>query len=135
MDRQLQKQEALVRLRTMNLHPNVVNEFEKENLVYYSDPMGILYWVDNNPEYVKLIKEFEEKYNAYVYHCILSHTQFGELLSMLYVSDYEEEWEDDRQDLKDGYPYAYVSNITDPWCSEIGGIGIKEQWGGLVRVA
>ena len=51
------------------------------------------------------------------------------------VSQYEEEWKDDRSDLKDGYALAYVKNMDDDTCSEFGSIGIKEQFGGLVRTA
>jgi hypothetical protein len=37
--------------------------------------------------------------------------------------------------LKDGYACAYVMNLDDEWCSEFGSIGIKPQFGGVVRTA
>ena len=78
---------------------------------------------------------FEEEYNAVVYHVIHSHTNFGELLSLLYVSEHEEEWEYDREDLEEGIAVAYVENLTYWDCSEMGSIGIEPRNGGLARTA
>lgn len=61
-------------------------------------------------------------------------TTIGQFLSLLFVSRYEEEWEDDRRELKEGYPYAYVWNREEEF-GEIGSIQIKMEQGGLVRVA
>ena len=81
------------------------------------------------------MEDFENKYNALVYHVIHDYTAFGELLAFLFVSDYEEEWETDREELADGYAYAYIKNVVDDDCSELGGICFQTQFGGLVRTA
>ena len=111
--------------------------------------------LDNSAEYVvgnttyankaknyeeKAVEEFEKKHENYkVYHCIRSHTEFGELLSMLYVNGNDEEFEEDKEnfdyDIADGYAFAYVKNLTDDWCSEFGSIGIQSVNGGVQRVA
>ena len=83
---------------------------------------------------LKIVEEFEKEYNALVYFGIRSYTAFGKLDSFLYVSDHEDEWEYDNADLKDGYVVAYVYNYDDHWCSELGGIAVKEKFGGLVRI-
>lgn len=127
------KQEALKRMKLLNLYPNIVKEFEKENIVNLSENGGFLYWL--NSEQKEIVSEFEKEHDALVYHVIHDFTAFGELLTFLYVSDYEEEWEDDVNDLKDGYSCAYVKNLSDDFCSEFGSICFRQQFGGLVRTA
>ena len=68
------------------------------------------------------------------YYGVLTTTTMGQFFSLLFVSRYEEEWEYDRRELKEGYPYAYVWNREEEF-GEIGSIQIKMEQGGLVRVA
>ena len=127
------KQEAIARMKPLHLHPNVIREFEKDNILNLSESGGFLYWLtDEQKEHVSA---FEEEHNALVYHAIHDDTWFGELLTFLYVSDHQEEWEADREELRDGYACAYVKNLDDDYCSEFGGIRFKQQFGGLVRTA
>lgn len=135
-----QKQECLKRMRMLKLMDNVVKEFEETGKLYYSERLNqmfnaVLYWVDNNKEWVNLIEEFERKWNFMVYHCQLTHTTFGDILSLLYVTKDEEEWEQDRQDIKDGIVYAKCINLSDETMSDYGYIGIKSSMGGIVRVS
>lgn len=133
MTKQKQKQEAIERMKLLKLCPNIIKEFEKENIVNLSEHGGILYWLDSDQQ--AIVDSFEAEHDALVYHVIHSFTEFGELYSLLYVSKYEEEWETDREDLKDGYALVYVKNVDDDMCSEFGSICIKPQFGGLVRTA
>lgn len=139
--RELQKTEATHRLQLLEklykMHQNVLREFTADETIYYSERInksfcGILYWLNNIPKYVDAVKEIEEKYNIYVYHCILSHTEFGDLLDMLFVSSAQEEWEQEIEDLETGYvqSYCYVLNGDS---SEFGTIKIKGINGGLTR--
>lgn len=133
-----QKQEAIKRMKALKLMKNVIDDFDKKGKVYYSERQnkifdGILYWLDNEQKYVDLVKDFEQKFNAVVYHCQLTHTAFGDLLSMLYVSSHENEWESDFAMLKEGETYANVVNLTDGDMSEIGMIGIAPRNGGVAR--
>ena len=128
-----QRTEALKRMELLKLHENVIDDFKEIALLNQSEHGGILYWVEGEME--KKIREWEEKTGNLVYHVIHDYTEFGELLSLLYVSQYEDEWETDREDIQDGYALAYVMNLTDDWCSEYGSIGIRPQWGGVVRTA
>lgn len=127
------KIEAIARMQQLKLHPNIIKEFEKDNILNLSENGGFLYWLTD--EQKSYVEEFENTYNALVYHVIHNYTAFGELLAFLFVSDYEEEWETDREDLADGYAYAYVRNVDDDDCSELGGICFQTQFGGLVRTA
>lgn len=129
--KQEQKQEAIARMKMLKLHSNAIREFEKENKLNRSEVYGALFWLDEKQKCY--VKEFEAKHDAVVYHIIHNITEFGELLSFLYVSDSPEEWEQDKSDIKSGYALVYVKNLDDDFCSEFGSIGIKPQFGGLIR--
>lgn len=131
MDRAEKKAEAIKRMRFLELHPNAIKEFEDSDLINCSEFLGALYWISDKEK--AIVKEFEEEYNAVVYHIIRNSTSIGEMLALLYVSDYEDEWDMDIADIIEGYPFAYVKNLDDDFCSEFGTIGVKKCNGGLVR--
>ena len=142
--KELQKNEALNRLRILQMNyellENVVTEFEQDNKLYYSEYInqnmqGILYYVSNKEEFTNVIKEFEEKHQAKVYHAILTPLTYGRMLSLLYVSQYTEEWQRDRNELSEGLPLAYCMNLDDETTSEFGGIQIAKANGGITRTA
>lgn len=133
MERNIQKQEAIHRMKILNLHGNVLREFEQEDQLNMSEYGGFLYWLNSDQQ--AIVDEFEAEWNALVYHVIHSYTSIGEMLTLLYVSNYPEEWEYDRLDLAEGYPLAYVKNLDDPYLSEIGSVGIECRFGGLIRTA
>lgn len=138
--REKQTQEAVRRMKMLRLHPNAINDFkgatyenDGEKLINYSE-YGVLYWIEDE-EWKNIIATFEEEYDCVVYHAILSHTTCGDMLSLLYVSSTEEEWDMDRRDMMYGYVYAYVSNLSCPSLSEIGSICIEPRFGGVIRTA
>ena len=132
--RKNKKEEAIKRMKALGLFQPCIKAFEKYDEVQLTEPTGGLYEFSDDAELKAKVKEFEEEYDALVYHVIHTYTQFGELYNFLYVSDYEEEWEYDNEDIKSDYAIAYVWNKSDEWCSEIGSITIRELFGGLVRV-
>ena len=108
--REDQKIEALIRMKRLGLHGNVIREFKNNEKLNMSEPpFGALFWMDE--KYQEPIKEFEEKFNCLAYHVAHNHTEFGELLTILYVSSHEEEWVMDMIDLENGTPLCYVINI------------------------
>ena len=130
--------EAITRMQMLHLLGKVRTDFKRSGRVYYSERQtrimdGVLYYLDNKPEFVELKKAFEDKYGALVYHCQLVNTNFGLMLSMLYVSENEEEWNLDRSCLSHNETYAYVCNLSCPQDSEIGLIGIRPVNGGITR--
>ena len=140
--RELQKQEAIKRLEIIekmnNIHHNVLKEFKQDESIYYSERInsnfdGILYWIKNKLEFVDAVQEIEDKYNLFVYHCILNHTQNGLWLSMLFVSNEPENWTQEQEELKDGLPVAYVYDFGG-YGSEFGTIQIAGTNGGLTRL-
>lgn len=131
--REIKKEEAIKRLKEMDIIPEAIRQFEDDDYVNVSEnPYGALYWADD--EQKKLIAEFEEEYNALVYLCNYCVTEFGRLLSLFYVSDYKEEWEMDNADLNDGYACVYCINLDCPDFSEFGSIAFKPIFGGVKRI-
>lgn len=134
------KNEALARMRILKIHENAINDLEKNDMVNVSFfGCGILYWPTDKQ--IELIKKFEDQYNCLVYHAISSTTEIGELLTLLYISQYESDWPTDREDLKNydpryGYSImAYVYNLSNDIFSEFGSVCVKSKNGGLVRTA
>ena len=126
-----QKLEAIKRMKKLDIYTQAIKEFEKDNVLNKSESGGILFWLDENEK--KMVKEFEEKYNATVYHLIHNYTEYGELYSFLFVSQYKDDWDYDNEDLNNNRSLVYVKNIDEDAFSEFRTIGIRSQFGGLIR--
>lgn len=127
------RKEALLRMKMLKLHSNVIDEFWKENKLNKSEGLNaILFFLTDEEK--KRIKRIEEKYKILVYHVIHTYTtNLGELYDLLYVSNHKEEWEYDRQDIKQGIILSRTEVIYDSINSEFGSIGIQSKNGGVVR--
>ena len=124
--------EAIERMKLLKLDKECIEAFAKGK-VWESEGFGALYEVNQKEQ--ELIDNFEKNHpNCLVYHMIHNVFEFGECYSMLYVSGDKEEWEQDKQDIKDGYTFAWVENVDNDWCSEFGSIAVKPSFGGLVRI-
>lgn len=64
---------------------------------------------------------------------IHNYSCIGELLTFLYVSKHEEEWELERRDLENGTPIAFVVNADNNLFSEFGSVGIESVSGRVIR--
>lgn len=122
--REEKKVEAIKRMKSLGIFHETISQFENDDLISESiPPVGACFWV--NGEQLERIREFESEYNALVYFVIHSYTNIGEMENYLYVSDYTEEWEQDRCDIEQGQQLAYVFNHDMPDCSEFGHIGVE----------
>ena len=131
---EIKKEEALKRMKALGIISQTIQQFKKENLVSCSEPpFGANYWLDD--EQKALVEQFEKEHNALVYFVVRSYTVFGKLDALLFISDYEEEWEMENMDIREGYVMSYVHNYDAPYCSEFGSIVVEERSGGLIRVA
>lgn len=131
--REIKKEEAIKRMKALDIIDDAMNQFKNEDIIMVSEPpFGALYWLDDEEK--EMVEEFEEEYDALVYMVVRSFTNFGKMDSLLYVSDYEEEWEMDNADINDGYVMSYVINHDMPDCSEFGSIAIRSVCGGLLRI-
>lgn len=130
----MMKTEALERMDILNLHPNVVKEFKEQGVLNYSySVLGFLYWLTEETQ--ARVNAFEKETGYLVYHVIEDETSIGRLITFLYVSDDSGEWEQDKQDLREGFALAFVVNADDELCSEFGSVGLKSINGGVVRTA
>lgn len=123
--------------RTYGLHPDVAVAFEEDGTLYYSERiggMGVLCWISNKPEYKRAVKDFEKKTGGKVYHCVLTHTEFGEMFDMMYVPKKESQKEGDFEALRD-HGEAFVATLDEQMPSgyELGYAGYTGRGGGLIR--
>ncbi len=132
--REVMKEEAIERMNILNLHPNVIKEFtEKDTLNYSYSELGFLYWLTDETQ--ARVEKFERETEYLVYHVIEDETTIGRLITLLYVSTCDDEWESDKEDLRAGQCIAYVVNKEDEMFSEFGSVGLKSINGGVVRTA
>ena len=125
------KDEAIKRMKLLQLHPNVIKEFQDENKLNRSEfCKGILYWITDEEQ--QLVNEFQKEHKGYlVYHIIKTETvDFGTVYDLLYVTPYEDEWSSEKEELKDNWIYSYT--VTE--FAECGPIKVKCINGGLARV-
>lgn len=129
------KAEAAERMRMMKICGTIIRDMRGGKIQFYAGPLGGGYHL--TPQMQEAVKEFEQDGKRLVWGVILTKTTDGEeYWSMLYVSDHKEEWAQDRRDLAEGCPIAYVYNANCPEFSELGSIGVKKNIGGtLSRVA
>lgn len=133
--KELQKAEAVKRMKMLKLDKSVIKEFLQDDTVFYSERQNsifqaVLYYVSDDEQLAKKVKEFEEEYNALVYHVQLTHTVYGKMYSFLYISKSQDEWSLDIDDLENDCCYAFVWNNE---IEDIGLIGVKSAMGGIVR--
>lgn len=135
VSREEKKVEALGRMKAVGYWSQAREAFRRSNRVLVNEPpFGAVYEME--PDLAESVKEFEEKNNALVYAVVRAFTSFGKMDSYLFVGDYKEEWEYDREDLKDKIAMSYTVNYDMPDCSEFGSIGFRMGAGaGFVRTA
>lgn len=124
------KVEAIERMKILNLDPKVIEEFSEDKKLNLSFG-GALFCLNDVQN--EIVHNFEMANDCLVYHVIHDYTNFGELLTLLYVSKYSEEWEQDRADLREGFPLAYVFNLDNDICSEFGSVVVESYNGALLR--
>lgn len=127
---QAQVKEAIKRMRMLRLHPNAVKKFVDSGKLNLSE-RGILFWL--KPKELQMVDDWQRETGHMVYHVIKNKMEFGLLYSFLYVSKYEDQWENDRTELMEGYPFSYVRNEDLDYGAEFGSIGIKPLFGGILR--
>ena len=127
-----QENEILERMKLLKLSKQCIKAFT-DGKIWESEGYGALYEI--NEEEQKIVDKFQKEHpGCYVYHMIHNVFDFGECYSILYVSPDVDEWQQDKEDIKEGRVLAYVYNKDFDWYSEFGSIAIKSQFGGLVRI-
>lgn len=135
ISREAKKAEAIKRMNVLKIFDTAIRMFEKDDVVMCSEPTGALFFLDE--EQKKLVSEFENENNCLVYLVVRGYTLFGKMDSYLFVSDFDEEWEMDNDDIAElaPIPMTYTYNYDCPDFSEFGHIGVLPLCGGLKRVS
>lgn len=135
MKHEERKIKAIELLKKLDIYEPYIEGFEKENQVCFFERFGG-YWVYQEPEVEKKMKEIESEYNCTVYAITHEYTEFGECYSFMLVSQYKSEWKHALiQEGCDFYAFAYVWNKTYEDFSEFGTIGVRALGGGITRTA
>ena len=133
VSREEKKAEAIRRMMKMNIWRQAVSAFKEYDTIFTTEPpIGAVYTLDKKLQ--KEVENFEKEHDALVYIVVRAYTNFGMMDSLLFVSDYPEEWEMDNEDLEDRIAMTYTINWDMPECSEMGSISVlPTPAGGLVR--
>lgn len=130
------KKEAVRRMKMLRLFNSTRNspiaDFIENDEVWKSEFHGILYYL--NDEERRIVEETEKKYQRMemkVYHCYKAHTEFGDILYMLYVSKNKDGKQFD-EDLADGITFVYAYNMSEPMFSEFGSVYVQSAYGGII---
>ncbi|MBR1377266.1 MAG: hypothetical protein IJ565_05625 [Bacilli bacterium] len=112
-------------IKKLHINSEVITKFKNDRRCFSNRTT-----LDNDI-ILPIINEYEDKHDALVYYSILSSTPYGNVLDMLYVSKYEDEWY--LGDItEDKYIYVASYNITTGYM-EHGLILLGNYYGILVR--
>ena len=127
---------AIELMKQLDIFKPFIDDFKDRDLVCYFE-WYIGYWVYQEPEIEKKMKQIERLYNCKVYAITHEITNIGELWNFLIVTNYPEEWDDliYKQGDNEFIAFAYVWNKSDDDCSELGSIMVRSSVGGIRRIA
>ena len=132
VSREIKKAEAIKRMKAMHIYADAIKQFKDDDVVMVSEPpLGGLFWVNDDEK--KIVQDFEQEHDVLVYLVVRAYTTFGKMDSLLYVSNYKDEWQMEMDDIADGYVMTYTINHDMPDCSEFGSIAYKSVGGGILR--
>ena len=131
------EKEGLKRLNKLEVLDEVKENY-KEGRIAVSERLNKIFNAvlrDTTEEEKKIIEDYEKRSGNKVYHAIKTYTEFGEILDLLIVSNYEEDWEYefDEED-ENYYVMSMAMNLTNEDFSEMGSIVVRKAMGGLERI-
>ena len=85
MKHEERKEKAIELLKELDIYKPYIKGFVERNQVCFFERFGG-YWVDQEPEVEKKMKEIETEYDCTVYAITHEYTEFGECYSFMYVS-------------------------------------------------
>ena len=129
--------EAVKRMKVLNLPKEMIGSFEKNGTIYNAQNGT---FTELNERQKAEIAKFETERNARVFLIITTamnldfeaEPQIHE--SYLYVSEWDDEWESDMEELINSTPFVYVNNVNIPYFSEFGRIQIECKDGTVKRI-
>ena len=124
------KTEAIQRLKILNVHPNVIDDFNN-GVINLSKNIGALFWLNNEEKL--LVKNIQNTNDVLVFHVIKNCSEYGLCYILLYVSNNIKNWDDEKDALNFGRTSAYVIDVSHN-TSTIETVGVKGIFGGVRRV-
>ena len=130
------KEEALCRMKEVIDYTDIIDYFEETGLPQvYEPPYGASYSLEDDE--LENIRKIESSRHILVWGVIrcfmLYNRQEVTVDCMLHVSQYKDEWEQEREDLRNGLPHVYTVMkeypITDHGCINV----YKSDGGTLLR--
>lgn len=118
----IKQTEAAFRMKLMGCQEHAVEAFEKDGTVMVSKDGSLR---EISPELKAAIAQLEKQYNLLVYLAIDNYSWGFHMTSLLFVSDYIEEWDSDNEDIREGYALSYTINHDAEECSEFGSISLS----------
>lgn len=129
-----QKVKAVEFMKKLDVYAPYITGFKKDDNVCFFENFGG-FWVYQEPEIEKKMREIEKEHGCKVYAITHEKTELGEMWDFLIVTAYRNEWDQLLQ--KNGrtfYAFAYTWNKTYDDCSEFGDIVLQSFGGGIRRI-
>lgn len=140
MNRERQKEQELKCIntlkRTFRLNSDITEACLNDDILYslalkyQNRRWAICCPVAGHEEFSRIVREFEVKFGTYVYHCLVN----GDLLTMLYVGQNEDDWPCLCPVLNETVVYAAVYN-TNYILVEFGHVQLDRLSRTLIRIA
>ena len=135
VEREIKKAEAIRWMKILGVNEDIVKLFEDQDTVMACLGTIGTFLPITDPKLEAQIREFEQKWDYLVYMVIRTPSSFGWLDSLLFIDEYQDEWEFMSEELKHGYVMTWTINQDYPICSDMGSIIVERtQGGGLIRL-
>ena len=106
-------------------------EIQERRRILVLDPDDFLIDIPMAHQIVRI----EECYGITVYAAVYSNFgPVGEHLTLLYLTENQKDWEEEKKWLREMKPIAYVVNLTYPELSEFGTVVLSSHDGVLERI-
>ena len=93
------------------------------------------YSIKDDDSLKRVVKSVERTYGCRVYAAIYNrYEELGDMLTLLTISSNESDWEQEREDLKEMRPIAYVHNLTYPGFYEWGTVLLRMNGNVIERI-
>lgn len=111
------KNEAIKRMKILQLKDEIIKEFKDTDTLYISNLGEALEIADD--EQMQFVKDIEQTKNILVYHLIHRTTQYQDTTYYLFVDNNKKQWKAEKKDLAKQYTLALCYNKVKSF-NEIG---------------
>lgn len=98
------KNEAIKRMKILQLKDEIIKEFKDTDTLYISNLGEVLEIADD--EQMQFVKDIEQTKNILVYHLIHRTTQYQDTTYYLFVDNNKRQWKAEKKDLENQFTLA-----------------------------